>query len=72
MAHIPDEVYDEFFRLLVVYNCPYAILLIMDRAHEANMEAKEWLKSIVEKELTDETKKGAQGAGEAVLENPDL
>lgn len=72
MRQIPDEVYDEFFWLLAKYDCPYAILLIADRAQAAGMGAKEWLKSIVEKELTDEGKEGTAGTGQALLENPDL
>ena len=72
MGHIPDEVYQEFFWLLAKYDCPYAILLIADRAQEAGLGAKEWLKMLVEKELADEGKKGTAGTGEAVLKDPDL
>jgi hypothetical protein len=51
MEHIPDEVYEQFLWLLVKYDCPYALLLIASEAQEAGVPAKEWLKSIVEKEL---------------------
>jgi hypothetical protein len=51
MEHIPDEVFEQFLWLLVKYDCPYALLLIAERAHQAGVPAKEWLKSILEKEL---------------------
>jgi hypothetical protein len=54
MEPIPDEVYQEFLRLLAHHDCHYALLLIADRAHEAGMEAKDWLRSIVEAELADQ------------------
>jgi hypothetical protein len=56
MDRIPDEVYEQFLWLLVKYDCPYALLLIADRAHGAGVPAKQWLKTIVEKEL--EAKEG--------------
>jgi hypothetical protein len=65
MEHIPDEVYEQFLWLLVKYDAPYALLLIADRAQKAGVPAKEWLKSIVENELTKEgqgeTQAGTQG-----------
>jgi len=48
---IPDEVYEQFLWLLVKYDCPYALLLIADRAQAAGVPAKEWLRAVVEKEL---------------------
>ena len=65
MEHIPDEVYEKFLYLLVEHDCPYALLLIADRAQAAGVPAKEWLKSIVEEELAKErqgeTQAGTQG-----------
>jgi hypothetical protein len=51
MEHIPDEVFEHFLWLLVKYDCPYALLLIAERAQAAGVPAKEWLREIVEKEL---------------------
>jgi hypothetical protein len=51
MDQIPDEVFEQFLWLLVKYDCPYALLLIAERAHQAGVPAEQWLKSIVEKEL---------------------
>jgi hypothetical protein len=51
MKHIPDEVYEQFLWLLVKYDCPYALLLIAERAQAAGVPAEQWLKSIVEEEL---------------------
>jgi hypothetical protein len=51
MDQIPDEVFEQFLWLLVKYDCPYALLLIAERAQQAGVPAKEWLKSIVENEL---------------------
>ena len=59
------RVFEHFLWLLVQYECPYALLLIADRAQASGMPAKEWLKSIVEKELAkegqSETQAGTQG-----------
>jgi hypothetical protein len=54
VEHIPDEIYEQFLWLLVKYDCPYALLLNAERAQAAGVPAKEWLKSIVEKELAKE------------------
>jgi hypothetical protein len=59
MDQIPDEVFEQFLWLLVKYDCPYALLLIAERAQAAGMPAEQWLKSIVEKELG-ETQAGTQ------------
>jgi hypothetical protein len=59
MERIPDEVYEQFLWLLVKYDCPYALLLIAERAQAAGVPAEQWLKSIVEKELG-ETQPGTQ------------
>jgi hypothetical protein len=60
MDQIPDEVFEQFLWLLVKYDCPYALLLIAERAQAAGVTAEQWLKSIVEKELG-EPQPGTQG-----------
>jgi hypothetical protein len=60
MDQIPDEVFEQFLWLLVKYDCPYALLLIAERAQAAGVPAEQWLKLIVEKELG-EPQPGTQG-----------
>jgi len=59
---IPDEVFEQFLWLLVKYDCSYALLLIAERAHQAGVPAKDWLRAIVEKEL-------AKGEARPMLKN---
>jgi hypothetical protein len=51
MERIPDEVFEQFLWLLIEHDCPYALLLIAERAHQAGLNATDWLRAVVEKEL---------------------
>jgi len=60
MERIPDEVYEQFLWLLVKYDCPYALLFIANEAQAAGLSAKDFLRNMVEKELS----KAKDGRGE--------